>query len=378
MNPDPGAPTSIEPFYPETCHPPLLTRRQLLVGAGAIAASAVLRPAGAAAGDDGVAIIQQWAGLPEDPWAVCHGVRGLGRDFKLKDGRRAVDWLLETHLVSVPANGKEALAFPVSVEVHPNMFLKTMLEAGVPPDYTFTHRRRRRTIQEVIDGAHALFRPAEVITQPNMLPWSIIALARTTSPLRGRWTNAWGEPVDFDAVVESALRLLEEASLPLMQAMREDRPEAAKAPVHGFTCGGTHMVYGLLTAVQAGYAGRDRLERVRRQTDLLLWRLHADLGLIDRFYKERAAQAGAFWYEVDAKVKILGHGGECLSFATQRGVMQLGEVQHRRRTAAEATLRRMIGDIEARNLAEARDINRELFRQLVGDTCHARHGLHFA
>jgi len=42
-----------------------------------------------------------------------------------------------------------------------------------------------------------------------------------------------------------------------------------KAPVHGFTCGGMHMLYGVLTAVHAGYTGRDRQERVRRQVDLL-------------------------------------------------------------------------------------------------------------
>ncbi len=32
----------------------------------------------------------------------------------------------------------------------------------------------------------------------------------------------------------------------------------------------------------------------------------------------------------------------------------------------------------ARNLAEARDIDRDLFQQLLGDTCHARHGLTLA
>src|SRR6266540_5272774 len=54
------------------------------------------------------------------------------------------------------------------------------------------------------------------------------------------------------------------ASRPVVQAMQEDRPEAAKATVHGFTCGGTHMLYALSTAVHSGYSGRDRAERVRR------------------------------------------------------------------------------------------------------------------
>ena len=378
LAPEPNAPA--EAFYPETCHPPLITRRQWLAGSAAASVAVALGPPAhrAHAGDSGTAIVRQWAGLPDDPWAVCHGVRGMGRDFKMKDGRRAVDWLLETQLASVAVNGRRFIAFPIAVEAHPNMFLKTMIEAGVPLDHTFTHDRQARTLSDLVDGAHALFRPSQVVGQPNMLPWSIIALARTTSPLRGRWTNAWGEPVDLDRVVEHALGLLEEASLPVAQAMREDRPESTKAPVHGFTCGGAHMLYALLTAAQTGYATGDRLDRVRRQTDLMVWRLRADLALIERFYRERAAQRGASWFDLDAKVKLLGHGEECLAFGVLRGVVKLTDGQERQRRDAVATLRRLLDEMEGRNLAEARDIDRELFRQLVGDACHARRGLTLA
>jgi len=328
-------------------------------------------------GDDGSAIIRKWAALPEDPWAVCHGIRAMGRDFKLKDGRRAVDWVLETQLALVPANNLTVLAFPLQVEVHPNSFLKTLLEAGVPLDHTFTHQKRPRTLTDVVDGARALFRPAQVVGQANMLPWSIIAFSRTTSSLRPRWTNAWGEHVNLEAVVEHALRLMEEASFPLAKAMREDRPEPGRAPVHEFTCGGTHMLYALVTAAATGHASRDRAERIRQQTDLMVWRLHADLDVIERFYRERAAQPGAYWYEVDAKIKLLGHGEECLALGTRRNVVKLSDHQQRQRRTAVAALKRMIEDMEGRNLGEARDLDRELFRQIVGDTCHARHGLAF-
>jgi len=370
----PGSPF----FYPATCHAPRLTRRQLLAGGGALVAATTLGARDACAGDDGTVIVRQWATLPDDPWAVCHGVRAIGREFTIRSGQRAVDWLLETQLASVSVNGKSCLAFPVSVEVHPNMFLKTLLEAGVPLDHGFTHHGQQRTLQEVVEGAHLLFRPREVMTEANMLPWSIIALTRTTPPPRGRWTNVWGEPADLDAVVEGALRLMEEASRLVAQAMRADRPESAKAPVHGFTCGGTHMLYSLLTAVQAGYTGRDRVERVRQLVDLMVWRLHADLNLIEGFYKSRATEPGAYWYETDAKLKILGHGAECLAFAVQRGLVKLGAAQQAQHRAALATLGRMIGEMERRELAEARQVNPELFRQLVGDACHARHGLRFA
>jgi len=368
------------PFFPATCHP-VFSRRQFLVGAGTVFAAGRLGRREALAGqasDDGAAIIRRYAVAPEDPWAVAHGLRGIGRDFTINGGRRAVDYLLEDVLVTLPANGKGALGFPIEVEAHPNMFLKTLLEAGVPLDHAFTHDGRRRTLQDVVDGARGLFRPTLVSSEPNALPWSLIALTRTTPPLRHQWTNAWGEPVDLGLVVESALRLLEQASAPLVEAMRAGRPETAHAPVHGFTCGGTHMLYALLTAVHAGYTGKDRRERVQQQVDLLVWRLSADLDLIERFYGARAGNAGASWYALDAKLKLLGHGAECLAFATLHDVVGLTPFQRERRQAAVATLRRMLRDLETRDLAEAKRVDRELYRQLIGDTCHARHGLTLA
>jgi hypothetical protein len=367
-------------FFRATCHP-VFSRRQLLLGAGAVFAAGSLGRRDALAGqvpDDGAAIIQRYAVSLDDPWTVAHGLRGMGRDFTVTGGRRAVDYLLGDVLVTLPANGNGVLGFAIDVEAHPNMFLKTLLEAGVPLDHAFTHEGTPRTLRDVVEGARALFRPALVGSVPNALPWSIIALTRTTSPLRHQWTNAWGEPVALDAVVERALRLFEQASQPLAEAMRAGRPVTAKAPVHSFTCGGTHMLYALLTAVHAGYAGKDRRERVKQQVDLMLWRLSADLDFIERFYGARPGNAGASWYALDAKLKLLGHGEECLAFAALHDVVGFTPSQRERRQAAVATLRRMLGDLEARDLGEAKAVDRELYRQMIGDTCHARHGLTLA
>jgi hypothetical protein len=367
-------------FFTESCHP-LFNRRKFLVAGGAALAAVSLERRGvlaAQASDDGIAIIRRYAATPDDPWVVAHGLRGMGRDFTISGGRRAVDYLLEDVLVTVQANGKSLLGFPIDLEGHSNMFLKTMLEGGVPLDHAFTHAGRRRTLREVVDGARGLFRPTLVVQVPNNLPWSLIALTRTTPPPRRQWTNAWGEPVDLDFVVESALRLLEQASLPVAEAMREGRPEAGQAPVHGFTCGGTHMIYGLLAALHAGYAGKDRRERMQQQVDLLIWRLSADLGLIERFYAARGTNAGASWYELDAKLKLLGHGEECLAFAALHDVAGFTASQREQRQTAVSTLRRLLRELDGRNLGQAKTIDRELYRQLIGDTCHARHGLTLA
>jgi hypothetical protein len=100
--------------------------------------------------------------------------------------------------------------------------------------------------------------------------------------------------------------------------------------------------------------------------------------MIDRFYKERAHLPGVYWFALDAKLKFLGHGEECLAFAVRRGLVTLTAGQQEQRRTAAATLRRALSDAETHDLAEARRLDRDLFRQLVGDACHARHGLTLA
>jgi hypothetical protein len=310
---------------------------------------------------------------PRDPWAVSHGLRAMGRDFTIQGGRSAVDFLLEEQITSVTVGGKTMLGVPREVEIHPNSFLKTLLEAGVPLDYRFSHRGQPRTLADVVEGARLLLRPGQ--DPPSEMAWSIIALTRVTSPLRARWTNAWGEPVDLDAVVGSALDMLERDSAPMRDAMRQGRPLSARAPVHELTCGGTHVIYSLIAAAHAGYVSNGRKGRLREQIDLLVWRLGADTDLIDRFYAAQRPTAFASLMHLDSKLKLLGHAEECLALATRRKVAVLSDTQQAQRRTAIAETRRLLGQVETLDLAKLRPRRFEAYQQVVGDVCHARHGL---
>jgi hypothetical protein len=212
--------------------------------------------------------------------------------------------------------------------------------------------------------------------QPNTIPWSLIAFGRTTSSVRQRWTNAWGETVDLDASVDGALRLLEIASAPIAAAMRAGQPLAAKAPVHGFTCGGTHMLYGLLSAVHHGFGGKGTRERVQQQTALMIWRMGgADVDLIGRFYRAHVRSPLNQWEELDSKLKVLGHAEECVAFATARGVVTLTADQLALRAAGKKLFLELLADVRHRDLMTVRTLAPQTYQQLVGDTCHAQHGL---
>jgi len=367
------------PFFPSTCHPSL-SRRRFVAGGGALLGAAGVGIGAAPAVPDATALISAHAGSAKDPWAVAHGIRAMGREFTLQDGRRAVDFLLQDVLAPVTVGQRRLLAFALGTESHANSFLKTMLEAGVPLDYTFSHGGDKYRLQDIVDSAHALFRPREFTSDPQEIAWSLIALTRTTSPVRKRWTNAWRESVDLDESVEMALRALEDASAPLAAAMRDGRPMTAKAPVHSFTCGGTHMLYALVSATHYGFGLKGTRERVQQQVALMVWRTRADVDLMARFYtdRKRSRVPLASWYELDSKLKLLGHAEECFAMAVTRGVVTLAPAQAAQREEAVATVKRLLADPRLRNLAEVRAMNIEAYRQLVGDMCHARHGLVFA
>ena len=275
-------------FYP-SCHP--IGRRSFLTGALGAAGSVALGAATALGGatDDSKRIILAYARRHDDPWAIVHAVRALGRELTVDNGQPAVAWVLSEYLREQAVNGgPRHLAFPRRVEVHENSFLKTFLEAGVPPRFGFSHRGQTRTLGDVIDGARALLRFPDAARR-HETAWSLIALTRTTPPDRGTWTNAWGERIELARFVEAGFEALEEASRPVQEASDRGARLERLAPVHGFTCGGTHLLYGLLVATQSGYTGSNHRQRVRRQMDLIVYRLWADLDLMNRFYQPKIA-----------------------------------------------------------------------------------------
>jgi hypothetical protein len=353
-------------------------RRALLGGAVAAAVwAAGPQPVAAALADDAKAIVLAEAPRPGDPWLIAHGIRALGADFKLADGRSAVGFLLGEVLEEQIVNGRTYLAFPPKTEVHPNMFLKTLLEADVPLTFRFTRKGKTWTLRDVVEHARALFRFSSQ-TSRNTIAWSLIALTRTTPPGRGTWTNAWGEKVELATVVGAGLDALEEASGPIKAARDRNARLEQQAPIHGFTCGGTHLLYGLLTASQAQYA-KDGRERLRGQMDLLVFRLRADPDLAGRFYQAQANKVpGTAWYLLDANIKFLGHALECLNFARRHHLYEASEAMKPQLTEGLRVLTAAVARLRTLDLAPVRANNPVLYQQLVGDVCHAYHGLRLA
>lgn len=319
-------------------------------------------------------LIERHAATPDDPWALVHGIRALGRDFGFK-GERAVDYVLRTSVKEEEVKGRGYLHIPANVEVHTNMFLKTFLEAGVPLDQEVQVNGRSYSLKDLGEGAKALFRFDPKTFDRNDLAWSLIAFSELRA---GEWENAYGQRIRLKELAAFGLKALQEATEGIKPYFQNSLPLPQKMPIHRFTCGGTHLLYSLLVAAKHGYLGAEGRDRLQEQLQMLIYRLQADPDLIDRYYQRLAQAPGMEVFRADAKLKLLGHALECLGYAKRNGLFRPGRMERERMGKAEQEVGGFFTYFGGLDLQAVRQRSAQLHQQIVGDICHAYRGMRLA
>jgi hypothetical protein len=327
-------------------------------------------------------LILRYAASPDNPWAMMHGVRAIGKSFSV-GGDSAVGYLSSHDLKEQTEGSRRYVRMPIAIEGHQNTFLKTILEAGVSLNHPITAAGRRRTVANLLDDARAAFsyESGKINGTADDLAWSIIAFSITTPPGKDEWKNARGQRIKLREVVRYGFETLEWACTDFRKAMQEGRIPAWKDRISNFTCGGTHLIYSLGVAVRYGHLGGQGRERYAREIGLLIWRLRMDLRLLDEYYKTVAkAYPGkeANWrpYEIDGRLKFLGHAFEILSYNRLNRLVPLTTDQEREVQWAREQLAETVQEVKRLDLGRIRQENRKLFNLLIGDACHAYHGIH--
>ncbi len=322
-------------------------------------------------------MILKHAAAKDNPWLLMHGIRALGKGFKV-EGEPALEYVCTRYLKETRVNGKVYLYLPPGDEGHMNAFLsEAVLDAGVATGYPIRWNGRRYRVGDLVASAKARFSFDPASIDKNDLAWSLITFAYTTPPEKDTWVNAHGKPIRFSEVVEFAMATAEETTQQLLAAMRQGTMPAATDWIHNFTCGGTHLIYGLTACRRFGYTQRSFADRMKTQFDLLVWRLEADPHLIDAHYRlvaEQHSEDVARLYYLDAKLKFLGHAFEVINYARLYRLFAPTPAQQKRITDSQAVLIGVIDGIGREGIGKfARD--RRLLNLLVGDACHAYHGL---
>ena len=106
--------------------------------------------------------------------------------------------------------------------------------------------------------------------------------------------------------------------------------------------------------------------------------------LADQYYRlvatayPKAQSESLRHYELDARLKFLGHSMEIITYGRTFGLFTPTAAQQAEIRRATETLVETILDISTLDLGAVRDQTRPLYHLLVGDACHAYHGLWMA
>lgn len=377
-----------------------VTRRDLLryaaLGGGALlvgplAALAVAEPVTAGSGQGNSLpkakqamrdIVRRYASVKDDPWAMMHGVRAFGKNFMLDEGP-AVDYLCSHFLEMQTVRGRSYLKMARGADGHFNALLKTFLEAGVDPDHSFIVQGRRRTVGDLLHSGKTLF-TFDTTLSPlhdtrDEAAWSVIAFSITTPPDKAVWKNAADQEIRLHDVIATLFTAMEQGSAAYATAMQQGIMPRERAPITRFTCGGTHVIYSLAVAVRYGHLGEEGRRRLARILDMLIWRMKAETYLANQHYqamtKTDAPAADAHLFHLDTRLKFLGHAMEILQYVRMFGLYTPTPAQEAEIRAATEILAAAVLEVGRADIASFRHAVPRLYTLLIGDACHAYHGL---
>lgn len=322
------------------------------------------------------------AGDPDNPWALAHGLLAFGKDFQTRDGASAV--LVAASFAQPDHGAKGRYGFPAEqggkpVEPHPHLLLKTLLEIGVAPDLSLRAADGAKIdVQRLLADLRASVREPRSDAQWYDAAWWLAALelgGPGDAPAHQRLRQAALERLEADDAVLAAPAGSDPfaATAPMGAAKRN------KTHVYGHPCGGLHFVQAVLRAAAASGSSEYRA-RTRTQIALLLQRYDAERTL---YAQALQTHPSARLIVSGQQLKFFGHLLETLALADQLGLLRddaaLAEnvTAARRKAAADllATLDRLEQERAYTRLPELAVQRPQLFLDLIGDGCHALHGL---
>ncbi len=340
-------------------------------------------------------IVETWAGDPENPWAIAHGLLARGPSFRLVDDREALPHLFtayaEPRPVASSTGGTHTLVgFPktlgaVRVEPHTDLLLKNLGEIGVAPDATFPSRAGTVSVADLY--RYTLLKtylvPATNKSSydgTNDMPWGVQALAQWAPPGDLHWIATDGTPMDLDFLASFTVKVLTQESRFLFDAMQKRQSFERKGQaLFSYACGGAHLLQGASYAVARGHGTPLDRKAVEAQVPLMFYRLPIELGIYDAALKQSPKHKIRLLVQ---RMKFLGHFLESMGKMEAMGLYVPDEKQTQ---LLEGAAQNLVLTVEALqkagtfdNMETLRAKDEQLFLDVVGDSCHAVRGLELA
>ncbi|MDY7224824.1 hypothetical protein [Hyalangium rubrum] len=327
------------------------------------------------------AVCTAQASDPRNPWALAHGITLEGRGFRARDGRLAAEVILGDFLRRDSTPQGRGLYFEpfaedgTPVEPHPALQVKTLVLAGFPLSRKFQAAGGTVTVGALVEDLQRDFR-VDLSRSPDGA-WALDALGHVLAP-GASFRNGAGETVRFDAVMDEALVTLERAHAELAEGMETGLAQVPKQKqgIYTHPCGGLHFFQAVASWARHPTVRKAWGGRMEAQVEVLVYRLGSEA----RQYEAALASSPQQRLPLlSQSLKFYGHFLETLGRYRQENGWQPTPAQQQAVTRAhqllEATVRRL-GESGAFQQMETLSRERpQLYLDLVGDACHAAHGL---
>jgi hypothetical protein len=207
--------------------------------------------------------------------------------------------------------------------------------------------------------------------------WALDALTRVLTS-GATFQNGAGQTVRMDAVMDEALATLERDQAELAAGMKAGRPEVPKRKqgIYAHPCGGFHYFQAVASWARHPAVRKAWGKRLDAQLDVLFYRLESE----SRQYE--AALIAAPQYRLQILVQMMkfhGHFLETLGRYRQENGWRPTPVQLQAVEKSRAKLDTAVRQLE--EMGAFRDMDtlakqqRQVYLDLIGDACHAAHGL---
>lgn len=365
---------------PAACEPPSAFRvaQEAVVSPLAVA----LTPELAHAREILVAIVQDHARDPENPWAVAHALLALGPDVVLTNGRPATDWLFETYAV----RDGVGVSFParrgsIRIEPHTDLILKALTESGQSPERRVTVEGQPATLGDLYrQSLCALWVDGDRVSVDswNDTPWALQSLA-TWAPKDLTWT-VQGHPMSVHALTDGTVRKLRSETAFLRSAMASGAQVQKRGQgIFAYTCGGAHLLQGASWAVGQGFGDPALRDVIAEEIGVHVHRVQIELGAVDAAIAQYPQHTVRLTVQ---RLKFLGHFLETVHKAAAFGLVTPTDSQAAEIARANLELARTVDALERTGalgtLTALRAADEQLYLDIVGDAAHAVRGLDLA
>lgn len=330
---------------------------------------------------------QRYGANPKNPWALAHGITAFGATFRASDGRPAANAVVTDYLQRLPLpSGHTTLGFArfspdgTPIEPHTDMHVKTLLLAGIPPRRSFaTKLGAPTTLASLVrDTERRFLGETREAADWGEAAWTLDVLSLSHSPASATLTSADGARQDLSIVMDQALAALEAANLEFVQAIEANTPVVPKHKqgIYAQACGGFHFVQAVLGWARHSSIRRRWATRIDTQIAVLFYRFDSER----QQYESAIARAPQYRLEVLTQMlKFYGHFLE----TTARLHRDLHWVPSPRqkhtlriaRALLDATSRDLDEIGAWRNAEQLRASKPQIYLDLIGDACHAVHGI---